>query len=606
MNPIDRTNYLNTTAPLSPLKRGSASNTPVSSPKKKKAQESPDHRVSKRAKEVLPLTSMASAKNRRLLARIEQIKARQREVKPTISECILKGDIPGLKQAFDVQVYHPGNPKGIHELHHALSLLNNLDCEAFDVEGMGLALAELIVQIEDLEVLIQDEVLELFNNIDAEDAESPVVLVLANAIGDIKKLSDQQILEFRSPINRYSLLHYAAITNQLELFILLLERGLNALEISENGYTPFQFLLQALASTKVSPVALMPHVDRIFPEIEWTEWNERLMQLIALVRESITEDAWQLAVISIKKMGLDRMALESITEGLLPLMEQIKPSLGKEALHLPVPIGTKSSQRDVCERSLLHWAVAFENKPLLHSLLQTDLIRQKDGFLRTAFHYAAMVPDMDASLIEMLFQKDERLIAERDVFGYTPHDLALKDGLYENFRILNRCKTVGESMMSPYLWFAATNQINKIAERFEQGHGSIDDSHALHCAVVLGSIEVITECLKYVQDGLYVDQNGYTPLALAVKRGDPQIIDLLFTHYESRGDIISHRQDILNLIRISFMSPLQMDRALRGMTIQNFLEVRDSDYPPLTYLLYYGGPALLNRFRQSLHRVKPQ
>jgi ankyrin repeat protein len=604
MNPLDRTNNLNSSVPFSLSKRGSASNTPVSSPKKQKVEETAELRASKKAKELLPLKSAASAKNAELLACIERMKARQREVKPTILECVVKGDIQALRHAFDPQIYHPGNPKGIRELKDALHLLNTLDGEAFDVDGMRLALAELIAQIEDLEVIIQDGIFELYNHIDPSETESPVVLVLVEAVDEIKMLPNQKILEYRSPINRYSLLHYAAITLQLEIFTNLLETGLDPLERSDNGHTPFQFLIQALATTKLSPVGLLPHFDRIFPTVDWTEWNERLKHLIALVKESIAEDAWQMAVISLKKMGLDRNALEAITERLLPQLEQVKPSLGKSALFHPVPLQGRSSEKDVCERSLLHWAVAFENKPLLQSLLQRDVIRQKDGFSRSAFHYAAMVPDIDASIIEMLFAKDPQLIVDRDVFGFTPHDLALKDRLYDNFKILNHCKPVADSMINPYLLFAATNQPAKISERFEQEQQPIDDSHALHCAVVLGGLETIEECLKRANDVLCLDQNGYTPLALAVKRGDPQVIDQLFTYCESLGVVIPNREEIVTLIRTALMKPLQMDRALRGLTIEDFAVMRDSVYSPLTCLLFYGGPALLNRFRQGLHRVK--
>jgi ankyrin repeat protein len=187
--------------------------------------------------------------------------------------------------------------------------------------------------------------------------------------------------------------------------------------------------------------------------------------------------------------------------------------------------------------------------------------------------------------------------------GKTAVELALSGNLYENSRVLLSKMQPKPDMISPCLWYAATKDVAKFREIIEKHSPFSEGIFALHTSIALGHREIIHICLEQPTFWHVPDKFGYTPLSLAVLKGDKDIIDQILNH-RSRFAPSFNRQEIIALIQLSIQHPHKIETILQNLPLETLQNPNEDNLNPLQLAEIYGGPGVSQALSEGFVRVK--
>lgn len=598
MSSINPTSPTKTYPPLSPSKRGAPSNRPNSETKRVRQDDS----IPTIAKAALVQNAKKSysARDIELKERIDRMKAKQKLVARTLSSYIKDWDIDGLKAAFNPLHYQIDNPKGIEDLKNALEMIDLLDDEYW---ALGIAFAELLIQIEDLEVLADDDIQEFFKILVVpKNHPSALLCLLCGSRQALEQLPPSTLAEYRSPIKKHSLLHYAAICKATDLYLWLIH--LNAVpQKNEDGQSPITLLFEAIGRSNDKPADLASFFNKYFRFDIIPEHTKRVGLFCIFLQEAINRNAIQLVPLLINQMERWKGDWKDWKNEIIPSLKLKETAICRMALLWPRDENFTLDSKDSQDRTLLHWAIVLQNIPLIKELLKTTLAHESDLHGRTALHYAASVPQIDPDILRLLTEHNPKATLKKDYLGHTPLEIALNGHIYENFRALCRTAPSKPGLVSPCLWYAAANDAAHFKAIVEKDKPFSKGLYALHVAIALGHSEIVRECLQHPIFWHIEDKFGYMPLTLAVQRGDNESIDRIMAH-RALFEMPSNKQEAIDLIQLSFKHPMEIDRILGNLPLDTLETQNENGLTPLQLAEIYGGTAVSYKLVDSLERVK--
>lgn len=565
-------NNIKSTPPPSPMKRGVDSHAVRSSPKKQRIDE---------ALEVLakPLPE----RSQKLKEVIAAIKAKNALVKKPLCEYVEERNIEGLKAAFRPTNYHIDNKEGIDELEAAVFVAKKFPVK----DHTRLVLASLLAQIEDLELLSREDLVDFIEKTDVPAGHpDPVLCLIADERTLLYRFKEEEILSFISPIKQHTLLHYAAHFGKKGLYQSLVGFGLNITQCNQDGAVPVTMILKSIGASPRTVSELVKFFRQFYPFDSDPNYWVRHKLFVLFLHEAIRQSAYQFIPLAINIMVRWKGPLENWREEIAPLLKQ---------QHIDLEL------RDSNRQNGLHWAVVMQDLPLVETLLNTPLPSAADGYGRTPLHIAAMIPGIDSRILRLLKEATTGAATLQDYFGSTALDLTVIGDLYDNFHLLHQLDCDRSECLNHLLWYSATNDLEAFKALFETKSHVTNCPKLLHWAVALGHHPIVDECLKHEMDWHEPDRHGYTPLALAIQRGDAAMIDKIYRHQATcfpSWDL----KEAMELVQLAFAHPLHLDDQLSKPPLDRLTIPNEEGWTPLALVRMYGGPELHHILCQSIKR----
>lgn len=598
-------NIIKSTPPPSPLKRVIGEHCPNSSPKKQRLFE--EELIQTKAIEILVPKEPKkpfSARSQQLKVVVERIKAKCSVVKPSLSSYIEANNIEGLKAAFNPLNYHIDNQAGIEELEEAMLVA----CDMPNGKALRLALVELLVQIEDLELLYRPEFTDFIESVKVPKEGRPhlVHCLITDEFSLTSRFTYTELRNFLTPIKKYTLLHYAAFFGKKRLYNDLVELGFDYTQTDGDGNIPLKLILKSIGASHCTASELVSFFRRFYFYDALKTHQERLGIFCLFFQDAIHYNACQMIPLVINTMTRwNGRPWKDWRNEVIPLFELDAHSMGRYALQDSIDENFDLTKRDSNGQNLLHWAVVMQNIPLIEALIHTELPSRKDLSGRNALHVAAAIPDIDLRILKMLTEVTPRAATFQDYFGYTALDYALEGDLYNNFAMLRQLGCEPSELFSSILWYSATNEIEAFRAAFDPKADYIKYPKLLHFATALGNHAIVDECLRHEDiDWHESDEQGFTALTLAIIREDAVLIDKIYQH-QANSSAKWDKQEAINLIRFALSHPDHIDALLRQLPLDTLSEPNEAGWNPLALVNLYGGTALYHNLYQSLQRLSP-
>lgn len=565
-------NHIKSTPPPSPMKRGIDSQSVQSSPKRQRIPE---------ALEVL--AKPPSERSQKLKAMIAVIQAKNAVVRKTLAEYVEERNIEGLKAAFQPTNYHIDNMDGIDQLEAAVFVAKKFPIK----DHTRVILASLLAQIEDLEILSRSDLMDFIEKTKVPAGHpDPVLCLIADERRLLYRFKEEEIVSFISPRKQHTLLHYAAHFGKKGLYQTLVGFDLNSFQCNQDGAAPVTMILKSIGASSRTVSELVKFFRFYYPFDSDPNYGVRQQLFVVFLHEAIRLSAYQFIPLAINIMVRWRGPLENWREEIAPLLKQKDIDL---------------ELRDSNGQNGLHWAVVMQDLPLVEKLLDTPLASAADGYGRTPLHLAAMIPGMDLRILRLLKEATSKAADLQDYFGLTALDLTLMGDLYDNFHLLHQLGCDRSEYLTPLLWCSATNDLEAFKALFETKSNVTNCPKLFRWAVALGHHLIVDECFKCDIDWHEPDMHGYTPLALAIQRGDAAMIDKIYQHQVTcypQWDL----KEAMELIQLAFVHPLHLDDQLSKPPLDRLSIPNEEGWTPLALVLMYGGPAVHHILHQSIKR----
>lgn len=578
--------------PLSPSKRGC--NSLASESKRQRIQETAHQLIGSKTKKPL------SEADQRILDKVKAIKSKKPKELPKLIHFIEKKDIEGLKAAFNPLNYHSDNIEGIEELKDAVYEIRY----SSDNNKLNVAFAELLIQIEDLSLLTEKEFISYFKGVTLPKEHPNLALrLLCNDMTSLTLDHKLALQTFRTPIKNYTLLDYAAHFVKTEPYLKLVELGLDPIKVNFEGNISLHVLLSNLGSSRKTPSDLAAFFQGIYPYDTLPDPIARLTACGLFLGDLISLQNYQFIPLILNEMIRWKGPWEDWKEEIVPHLTIDDSAIGKYALLESLDQNFDLDRVDSNQHNLLHWAVVLQNIPLIKKLLPTNIRSQLDLNGRSALHLAATIPGMNPRIFKLLLKDATQDELKEDDSGYSPLDLALDGDLYENFHVLNQLGLSPSASISDEKWFAATNNVDHFKEQLKSTKLSLHSQKLLHFAVALGHKMIINECLKLTINWHQPDSYGYTPLALAVKKGDLETISIIYDH-QTQFSPPSNKEAVIDLIQISLKHPVAIDEMLKRLPVSTLFEPNENGWNTLGLVEFFGGKRLSLNLLQSHLRLQ--
>lgn len=593
---------IKSTPPASPFKRSVGENTINSSPKRQRLafdEESADQTIQRKASEILP--KMLSERSQKVIALVAAIKSQRPVKRASLASYIEERNIEGLKAAFNPMDYFTGNTQKINELRAAVMAAKSLPHE----KELRLALAELIVQIEDLDLLSRDEFIEFIKHTCGSNEDShPVLRLLVDEFAFNKGIISPSTLRFISPIKNRTMLHYAAYFAKLSAYNLLVDYGLDPAQEDVEENIPIRMMLQSIGASSYTASHLASFFRQFYSYKRQPDSKERSEVFRLFLQDAIENSSHQIVPLAIHAIEEWKGPWGNWRAKIAPKLKLEDSSLGRHALQDSLDQNFDLNQRDSNGQTLLHWAVVMQNLPLIQALLQTDLPSKKDIYGRCALHIAASIPHIEPLILQLLKEATPHSETVRDNFKMTALDLALEGDLYDNFSKLHRlgCKTAKTRTCA--LWYSATNNLEAFRTAFDKPSDLTHYAKLLHFAIALGHHSIVDECLLKDSINWHLpDKLGVTPFAMAIEREDKALAKRIFKNQTNFCPPFP-RKTAIGLIQLSFQHPSSIDISLSTLPFGTLTQCDALQFTVLDYIRLYGGPAVRYNLCQSLERIE--
>ncbi|KAK7074366.1 hypothetical protein SK128_009451 [Halocaridina rubra] len=317
-------------------------------------------------------------------------------------------------------------------------------------------------------------------------------------------------------------LHFSAYNNDIEILKMLVNLDANIIAFDKNGATPLHIAIAADSYEVVQEL------------LQFKEIKENPTELLS------TTD-------NIQKTPLHYAAHRGHLKTLKLLLEAgadvtAKDEDGYTALHVAV-----AAEKDVVVQELVSFN-KYKNENL------TDFINAKNNIQKTPLHFAAHVGHV--AILEILLDNGADMIS-KDKDGYTALHVGIAAGKVE--------------VIQELLKFGKRRKIN--LEEFLNATNNIQKT-PLHFAAHTGHTEILLKLLDAGSNIIAEDEDGYTPLHVAVAVGKVDAVQELLQFQKKRHGNLC---DILNVSNNAQKTPLHFAARVGKVQIFDMLMVAGAD-----------------------------